>query len=402
MKSFIIKGGNFKNSGAEAMTYIAINELRKRYPDCLIHLISNYDYFASRECDNFKFDITKFDINNYNYMRSPIKKLTTSIIVKLKDIKNHRNDYVQLKYAEEIIKNCDAIIDISGFALSSQWGLKASTNYLNFIETANKYNIPVFLMPQSFGPFDYGNETNKMIQRIKSVLSVCRVIYAREQEGYNFLKNLGLTNVKYSCDMVLQNTGIESNRIFINRIEHTEISLPTVGNVAIIPNMRNFDHGNKERLMEVYSHLVDKLLSLQKEVYLISHSKEDYEACVLIKNMFSDVDRVRLLDNNLDSFSFTGIIKKFDFVIASRFHSIVHSYKEGIPCIAIGWATKYYELLELFGCGKYMIDVRSIPDEEQIDCMIEAMNTVWKKEHTNIERVLQKLQQNSCFEHLDF
>ena len=49
-------------------------------------------------------------------------------------------------------------------------------------------------------------------------------------------------------------------------------------------------------------------------------------------------------------------LKQFQFIVASRFHAIVHAFKNGIPCIALGWATKYYDLMKQFGQEQYMLD----------------------------------------------
>ncbi|MDZ7835034.1 MAG: polysaccharide pyruvyl transferase family protein [Alkalibacterium sp.] len=74
---------------------------------------------------------------------------------------------------------------------------------------------------------------------------------------------------------------------------------------------------------------------------------------------------VILLDRDISSLEFDILVEKLDFIIGSRFHSIVHSYKNHVPCIAIGWATKYHELLKLFGQYDYMFDVRESLDKDE-------------------------------------
>ena len=48
----------------------------------------------------------------------------------------------------------------------------------------NVYPIPVILMPQSFGPFNYKERKEEMLERIETVLSESQLIFARENEGY--------------------------------------------------------------------------------------------------------------------------------------------------------------------------------------------------------------------------
>lgn len=56
MKQFMITGANFRNKGAQAMLFVTVDELRRRYPDCRI-------YFATSERiskDDYWFDTIKY------------------------------------------------------------------------------------------------------------------------------------------------------------------------------------------------------------------------------------------------------------------------------------------------------------------------------------------------------
>ena len=97
------------------------------------------------------------------------------------------------------------------------------------------FNTPIYLMPQSFGPFDYGDSQNFDIGKM---LSYAQVIFAREKAGYNLLVNTyQLTNVKYSKDLVLQNKNINPEYIYTNKKEKKIIQIEKNNNVAVIPNI---------------------------------------------------------------------------------------------------------------------------------------------------------------------
>ena len=62
------------------------------------------------------------------------------------------------------------LIDISGYAIGSNWSDKVCSDYLDNIEFAQAYGVPVYLMPQSFGPFEYTTDPGKAIDaRIRRV-----------------------------------------------------------------------------------------------------------------------------------------------------------------------------------------------------------------------------------------
>ena len=80
-----------------------------------------------------------------------------------------------------------------------------------------------------------------------------------------------------------------------------------------------------------------------------------------------------MIEQELSCVEFDRFVQQFDYVVASRFHAIVHAYKNGVPAIALGWATKYRELLEMFGQGEYRFDVRGKLDKESFWSAVDQM-----------------------------
>jgi colanic acid/amylovoran biosynthesis protein len=132
-----------------------------------------------------------------------------------------------------------------------------------------------------------------------------------------------------------------------------------------------------------------------KTVYLIRHSYEDIQACKMIKERFKNNDKVSLVVDDMNCIQFDRLVKNFDFIIASRFHSIVHAYKNNVPCIAIGWATKYHELLQTFKQEKYIFDVRHNIDITGIKKSLNTMLERYQKESETIKFLLKEIQSDS-------
>lgn len=389
MKNIIITGGGMVNKGAQAMTLIAVHELRVRFPAHRIFLYSPVD-LANEKLDKsqFTFNFTGwYPMKFAHCQRNPLQRAITLL--------RSRSELLE---AEAIYRNTDFIVDISGYALGSNWNDKICNDFLDVLEFAKGFNIPVYLMPQSFGPFDFGPDRKALNERIRNLLPTAEVIFAREQEGFDVLVNTyGLTNVRLEMDLVLSNKGIDLEKVFKNC---PDMKLPEIaGNsVAVIPNAMNASVSSEEVVLTMYMDVVEKLLSLGKKVYLLSHSTMDAVLCRTLKDRFEDCESVILLEQDFSCLEFNALVQRFQYLVASRFHSIVHAYKNGVPCIALGWATKYHDLLKLFGQEQYVFDVRSKSGTTNMLDAIERMNACYAEESAEIRQRLTAVQKENVFD----
>ena len=100
---------------------------------------------------------------------------------------------------------------------------------------------------------------------------------------------------------------------------------------------------------------------------------------------------MKIIDEDLNILEIEDIIKKFDFIITSRYHSIVHSYKNGVPALVIGWSIKYFELLKIFHQSQYCINYDNIKYEENIIQSLGIMIKNSKNEKRKINIILNEL-----------
>ena len=393
-KNIIITGGELFNKGAQSMTFVTVDQLKRRYPDKEIILISNQDYKRDEE-EKKQYSFRILQLHGIFELVGGVYKWGWNFKNKLQ---KRQKDNKLIAEIKKILSNTDMIIDISGYALSSQRGVKTSIAYLMKVKLAKKYGIKVFLMPQSFGPFSYKGTWKHIINKIiKKYMRYPEIIYAREEEGYELLsRKYNLRNVKKAYDLVLSNTGIDISNIYVQRAKLTDIC--GAHDVAIIPNMKNFQHGDKEQVLRVYDMCINHLTNLGKTVYLVRHSFEDIKACKLIKERFSQDNKVILIENEFSCIEYENLVKKFDFIIASRYHSIIHAYKNGTPCIAIGWATKYHELLKTFKQEDYILDVRKNMDTNSIVEAVDKMLEKYQEESDTILEILEEVQGENVFD----
>ena len=262
------------------------------------------------------------------------------------------------------------MLDISGYALGSNWNCAINGQYLDHLEYAKRFGIPLWILPQSFGPFDYeGEEGKRLTERMQSLLPYARRIYAREKKGYeDLLRTFGLNNVETAPDIVLCGGDLKAEEIYYKVPPLFEMDIPEHA-AAVIPNQNLTSLLPEEELIEMFSGLIGKFKEDHFSVFLIRHSSDDQKLCSAIYEKLcrdrEDKD-VFFIDRDLNCLEFSSMIGKFSFACASRYHAIVHAYRKKVPCLAIGWADKYQELMTLFGQDRYALDLRKTKDKKSV------------------------------------
>lgn len=395
MRKILISGGGLENKGAQAMLFICVDELSKKFPEHEIIAISDSDceYYEKHE-----------NIYRFRFIRQPDYKYALyklggiyGVLMKLKGIKKE-----QFKQIDELMKDVDLSVDISGYALSSSWDYKCNMLFLSNFVFSKAYGFNSYVMPQSFGPFDYKGTKGKIIEYfIKHFLQIPKTIYAREKTGYYWLKNkYKINNIQQSCDMVLKNKMIESDQIYKvkdRKIDFMKIAHQSVG---IVPNIQNFRYISESQALEIYKAIIEKLLLYNKSVYILRHSNEDCTLCKKIKALFSENSKVITVVDDYDCFQLNSIIKQFDYMIASRYHSIVHAYKNSVPCLTIGWSNKYHDLLSLVDQDKYMVDIRNQIDTNLVIEKLSELNDAYLDERKALSKKVKTLQSKSLFSNI--
>ncbi len=353
----IVVGGGFENKGALAMLCTVTTRLEKNKRNYSVFLSSNLIqpkdsiYVTSRD----KLKIILFENTFYNNSQ------------KFKNIIN-------------ILRSANRMYDISGFALSSDLRFKTNLGYLLNIFLCKKYNLEMIVCPQSIGPFKY-RFLFKFI--IYYFIKKINKVYIREQKYLSNIKKLNNTT-EYCPDIVLLNKGY--NTQFLIKSKKKALLLKN-NNLGIVPNKRVFERNKKMNVL--YKKLLSKFSI--KNIYLIKHSLEDD-----FKNLFK---KVTVIESDYNPKELENIICQCDILIASRYHSIIHAYRNGVPCIILGWANKYKELAGLFNQEKYYFDCR---DEICVAKVISKVDLLLKNRLGEKKIILYKLNRLRSKYKLDF
>lgn len=350
--NILVVGAHFYNKGAHLMLKTVLEEIQTR---------SEHNLFLS-PCSG-----TKEQIENLGYeiMDFPLKHVTAyrsfDIFFQLGElIKLLKKDY----RGSVPFDKMDAVLDISGFAFSDQWGDKAVINVNKLITRCKKHGIKYVFLPQAFGPF-----SSEVIKReMTEVIEQADMLFARDSESYGMLRDL---NPKSNIDQCPDIT-INLNSSFDTEDVSTNYS-------CIIPNERMLDQGREYWPDGKYLEYLDKginhlLEETKNEVVILVHDKGQGDMS-LGKEILGNYDgnpRVKLVYED-DPMKLKSIIGQANLLIGSRFHALVSSLSQDVPCVALGWSHKYQMLFKEYGILNYCFDV---PDDKRFQ---EVLNGVTDK-----------------------
>lgn len=393
MGNVIITGGDLKNKGAQAMTFITVDEIKRRFPEEKIYLAAGTGETEDRtKAEPFQFEIIDAAVCDLKGLACVNRFMRL-----LLEMRYGRKVYHEAY--RKLWQETDLLIDISGYSIGTDWGIQTSLLAALRGRIASLFGAKVYYMPQSFGPCEFGGLKGKCAEfLLKKWLSRADVLFAREQQGYDLLTGrYGLTNVRLSCDLVLQNKKIDLSHVYKEIPDMLQFEVKS-RSIAVIPNAKTLRFGREEKIISLYQTIINRMLDREYFVYLISHSSEDQKICKRLKSLFAEEERVILIQDELSCIAYGQLVKRFDFVIASRYHSIIHAYKEGVPCIVLGWAVKYKELLSLFGQEKFVFDVRGDIDERKFLTMIAEMEKNCKVYAAQVRDKLKEIQKENVFD----
>lgn len=378
MEYVVVIGANMSNKGAQSMLFQIVNEINKRYPSKkVVALISQKKALVEKMSGIYNFEIVPFQTTDILFLYGGIQAAAARILCVSRQ---------NTKHLKDILKKTCIAFDVSGYSLSSNWRGANSIKYLYRIAILKKYHIPTVIMPQSFGPFNYEPLLKQYINILgKKLMSYPSLIFAREPFSFDSVKKqFNLNKVYLSKDMVLLGKEINPATVLKPVISLRKYQIKQAC-VAVIPNDKLVEKLSFEKALTIYRIAICRLLKYQRTVYIVQHSEADINLCQRLKMAFQDNNAVILLQEDLNCLEYDAFIKQFDYVIASRYHSLVHAYRQNVPCIAIGWSEKYNSLMETMGQSQYMADARNF-DKETLLSKIDAMQEHFPEEKRMIAK----------------
>lgn len=309
------------------------------------------------------------------------------------------------KKSLKIFQEADGIF-VKGGGLLQTYGGISSTYSMYFwcfhMFLANSLKKPIYVMPNSFGPFE-----GPLVKYIaKKALKNCTLVTSRESLSTKMLENeLGLSVDTYpDLAFNLPMSNLDKKEIF------SKYNLPKDKKLVAI-TMRPYRFPLADDSEKAYSHFKYEMTKFLKWLYtngfmpvIVEHtlavnSHENDAAC--IEDVLSKLDSNEyryISDSNFDCHDLKRIYSFCDYVVGTRFHSVIFSFGSGVPGIAICYVgNKGQGIMKDIGVEDYSISIYDvnfnrlksmfenlIKNETEVRDKIDNYNSTVKQKHEEL------------------
>lgn len=350
----LIVGAHFYNKGAHLMMKTVVEQF-KDFDDVEIYL---------SPCAGSHQQIKQLGYKTINF---PLKHVTAyrSFDIFFKFGKVIR--YLKKEYRGDLsINEIDAVLDISGFAYSDQWGEGAVKNVNKLIRFFKKNGAKYIFLSQAFGPFSSELIKNEM----RKAIDGSDLVIVRDKDSERMIKELNNSkNIKRYPDITI---GLSAPK------PQTVLSDYS----CLVPNERMLDQGSQfwpeGKYMEYMCQAIEALLQNSKDkIFLLVHDngRGDVVLANELKSMYNEEDRISVYFEK-DPVKLKSFLGQANIIIGSRYHALVSALSQNVPSLALGWSHKYKMLFEEYGIESFSL---STPDDLLFPNLLIELTTVESK-----------------------
>jgi polysaccharide pyruvyl transferase WcaK-like protein/glycosyltransferase involved in cell wall biosynthesis len=328
--TYVMSGGETSQIESEGM--IATAEILK-HPSRFGQSKSNVNY-------NYRLKLYWGFISVFDLLQSLLilNKYTRTLILPFLSFETKKSLDIYKKSKSIFVKGGGFLHDYSGGAV----GIYTMYYQTYHIRLATALGKKVFIMPNSFGPFK-SKITKKMLNKI---LNKCEIVTSRESKSSSKTSNGLGRNIDKFADLAfyLEN---RTDLNVINYLKKNKIPYGKSETVAItVRPYRFYGYDNPfQKYYEYKKAFVEFIQYLQSEgsiVYLVVHTHaendhEDDSLCIReIYNLLPSTDNVYIIKNDkFNCYDLMSLYSKCDYLIGTRFHSVIFALKQSIPSVAI-------------------------------------------------------------------
>ncbi len=400
MRNLLLIGANFTNKGAEAMVVTAITHFHKYYPHCRI-TVASYSHneqipygehihppgLEDSEASPFEFirnPRLHGKIRDHFFRMLAWRMLPSAFgwSAALRAAIFRPEPYLQR------LAQSDLIVDLSGFAMSDQRSFRRRMVFCFELLTSRwMMGKPFIIFTQALGPFQH------LSSRIlaKLCLPQASLILARGRRTLEHLRDIGISpqdEIPVCADSAFLFSAATPERadsILADALAYHKPLFGIIPNIRVLGQMLPADgHNPYIRLLVCLCDYTQA--ELQSTPVLLSHSSaEDTWLIDEIIKQSQHPDHIAVISPDHTASEFKAVIRRFDFLVASRFHSVVAAISTGTPFLVVGWAHKYEELVADIGMEAYVFNAQNMDQHD----FFAALQKAWEQ-RTQIRQQLER------------
>ena len=299
------------------------------------------------------------------------------------------------KQALKIISSCDAAFVKGGGFLHDYGGTVIEKYKIYFllyhIRLVQSFGIPVYVMPNSYGPF----ESSYTRRIVGNTLKKCKLVSSRESISKNCLKEQCKVDSLLSMDLAnyLEKDDLACSKELFKEKGVLLVPGKTVG-ITVRP-YRFPGCKNPEQLYMNYKIAVFETIKwlknsgffpiLIEHVFATNTHEQDMICIKEIKEMLGQEDDIPVFSNlELNCKQMKTLYGGIDFLIGTRFHSVIFSATQLKPCIAITYGGNKGEgIMKDMGLSEYCISISEITGKE----LVKRFENLYKNKETIIKKL---------------
>ncbi len=363
------------NKGDAAILNVLVQELRKVFPQAFINIATLDNITEASEFEESKYVNSFMHYFMFSEKSRAIKglyafycMLATILWCVIYTHLHRRADFLlprNIKESLNDILTADLVVPIGGGYLRTVKSLEATMNLvmlLHPILLSTLLKKPIVLHSQSIGPF--ATPFQKRITRF--VLNRTQGIIVREDRTLKTLEQIGV-------DSHLVIRSVDAGFLFRNehpRALHDLVpALPSLKNKTLVGiTVRNWMEIKKqERYEKEVARFVDTItrdgntfvLFIPQVTADLCHD-DDREVGKRIYALLQNRQHVLNLEEKYNHHEIKALYASLDYLVGTRFHSVIFSLTENVPALAIEYEYKTSGIMRDLGLSDWVIKIEDV------------------------------------------
>lgn len=272
------------------------------------------------------------------------------------------NFHPTLRVLAERIKESDMVLCSPG---GISMGGFHNWYHVALLKMAKYYQKPIAYFGRSIGPFVGDSADEKLFNRWSfELLHYFGYLSLRDSISLKIAQDDGLENAILTTDSAF----LETPRVSIP----DEIKELIEGKkyMVFVPNQLTWHYKynsvNQDLIDDFYYGIMDYILERDSSIHIVMLPQtygsriNDANYFVSLSERYKTMGRVHPLGESYGSDLQQTIISNAEYVIGSRYHSIVFAINNDRPFVSLSYEHKMSGLLQILDASKYMVDITDV------------------------------------------
>lgn len=269
-------------------------------------------------------------IKSFLILKKPTRKLLSSLLLS----ESEKQTLRQMEETEAFFVKGGGFIHSSG-KITDWYTIYYSLYHVSLAQSLGK---PVYVMPNSFGPFN----ALGVKRLVRNILNKCSLVTVRESISKKMLDDIGVKSVE-SPDLGFYLEKSNTNDDTVDKIRE---NFPGRQLVAI--TARPYRFPNSQNPEEKYKNYITSMVDFSRWLFDNNFLPVFVDHTLAVKEHENDSSAINEIISHLDGNHYAYIANReynckdlknvyhqMDFVVGTRFHSVIFAMSEGVPSIAV-------------------------------------------------------------------